>query len=317
MDDLRPLVDDPDGSPLARALLASARSDAPPPHARARAARRLGIAAVLAVGAGAGSEAGALVVAGKLVAVLLALGGVVGLAMWQSPAMAPDRGAAHNPADDPPAGTERTAHAPPAVIPSSTAPVDPPRVASTVATPPARPPVATPVAAPPARTRTPARPAQRPTPRPTSTQDVSQAAPVADAPPTDTLTPALPAEPVAATAVPDVAVPDVTAPPPAEVADIAAVSGPSRLAAEVALVDRARARLGAGDYPAALAALDEYHRRFPSGDLDAEADMVMIEILIAQREVERARTLGRAFLARFPRSPLAQRVHSLLDRLPK
>jgi TolA-binding protein len=107
--------------------------------------------------------------------------------------------------------------------------------------------------------------------------------------------------------------PEVPAPPP--VAEIAA--GPSRLAAEVALLDRARAGLGAGDYSAALAALAEYHQRFANGDLDAAAEVVMIEILIAQREIQRARTLGTEFIARFPRSPLVQRVHSLLDHLPK
>lgn len=107
--------------------------------------------------------------------------------------------------------------------------------------------------------------------------------------------------------------PGVTEPP----AGVARATDPGRLAAEVALVDRARARLGPGDYQAARAALDEYHQRFPTGDLGAEAELVMIEILIAQREVDRARSLGTAFLAKFPRSPLAQRVHSLLDRLPK
>jgi TolA-binding protein len=125
------------------------------------------------------------------------------------------------------------------------------------------------------------------------------------------------APPVHELAPPEAA--DVAAPPAPAAApvDVDVAAGPSRLAAEVALVDRARGSLRAGDYPAALAALAEYHQRFASGDLDAEADVVTIETLIAQREVERARTLGTAFLARFPRSPLAQRVHSLLDHLPK
>ncbi|MBC7974849.1 MAG: hypothetical protein H7138_07660, partial [Myxococcales bacterium] len=66
----------------------------------------------------------------------------------------------------------------------------------------------------------------------------------------------------------------------------------------------------------AIAAIAAYRRQFPRGDLDAEADVVKIEALIAARDVAQARALGTAFLARFPRSPLAQRVHSLLDRLP-
>jgi len=114
---------------------------------------------------------------------------------------------------------------------------------------------------------------------------------------------------------------EVTAPPDPEVAEVAGVAGepagPSRLAAEVALVDRARTSLRAGDNSAALAALAEYHQRFARGDLDAEAEVVMIETLIALHSLQRARALGTAFFARFPRSPLAQRVHSLLDRLPK
>lgn len=104
-------------------------------------------------------------------------------------------------------------------------------------------------------------------------------------------------------------------PPPAAVEPPPALT-PSRLAAEVALVDRARDALQIGDHPAALAALAAYHQQFPRGDLDAEADLVMIETLIAQRDYPRARELAAAFLAHFPRSPLGQRVHSLIDRIP-
>jgi hypothetical protein len=366
MDDPRPLSDDPDGSPLARALLASARTDAPSPDARARAARRLGIAAVLAFGAGTGTEAGALVVAGKLAAVLVALGGVVGLAMWQSPASAPrtpagfDRrsqiavggdpdGSAGGAGGKAPRGIELRSQIAVGGDPDGSAGgaggkdvggidrrsqiavggavADPPVPSSAVSG------VASaadpsPVSTPPARIR-PGRRAHAPQ---TSPQVASPRAPGAEpaaAPPPDD------AAVAAGAVVPEVTasgvtprssgvtprpgpVAEITAPPP-PVAEITAPPpvGPGRLAVQVALVDRARARLGAGDYLAARAALDEYHQRFPDGDLDAEADMVMIEILIAQREVDRARTLGTAFLSRFPRSPLGQRVRSLLDRLPK
>jgi hypothetical protein len=353
MDDLRPLVDDPQGSPLGRALLASARSDAPSTGARARAAHRLGIAAALAVGAGTGTEAGALVVAGKLATVLLALGGVVGLAMWQSPATparAIPRSAA--PVDLPAEPTERAAAgsvatsdiSPPraaepteaagSAATSDTADRIPTVMAPTVAAPRVTPPVA----APPPRPRVPARPALRASqPAPRSAPGAAPAEPGSgsaeppaqgashvtaetspgmtpgSAPVTPVVaSPSAPPAPVTAPAAPGVAGGTTGTPAPA-----AGATDPGRLAAEVALVDRARTRLGAGDYPAARAALDEYHQRFPTGDLGAEADMVMIEILIAQREVDRARRLGTAFLARFPRSPLAQRVHSLLDRLPK
>jgi hypothetical protein len=129
--------------------------------------------------------------------------------------------------------------------------------------------------------------------------------------------PAAPIEPVAdEAALPEAS--DGAPPGPAEGAapPVPPAASPSRLAAEVALVDRARGRLFAGDHVAALAALAEYHQQFAGGDLDAEADVVMIETLIAMREAVRARALGAAFLVRFPRSPLAKRVHSLLERLP-
>jgi len=112
--------------------------------------------------------------------------------------------------------------------------------------------------------------------------------------------------------------PEATVPAPAEPAapEAPQAASPSRLAAEVALVDRARERLAAGDHAAALAALAAYHQQFPGGDLAAAAEVVQLETLIAMRDVVRARALGAAFLSRFPRSPLAQRVHSLLQRLP-
>ena len=316
MDDheLTRLIDDPGGSALGRSLIASAHADVPSPDGRARVARRLGIAAVLALGAGAGSEAGALAAVWKLAAVVVALGGVVGLAIWQAPLsepapVAPPRALVHA------APLARGGHGDAS---ETTTPTTPSVVArpSVVA-----PPVPSPSRAapqPPASPRTPTRGPRAGASPPVVAQAVpgdeavaaaapapGQAPPTAAAPEVRAPEPAVP-EPVAPPA------PEVVTPPPAEIA-----AGPGRLAAEVALVDRARTSLGAGDYPAAKAALAEYHQRFASGDLDAEADVVMIELLIAEHEIGAARTLGTGFLARFPRSPLAQRVHSLLERLPK
>jgi hypothetical protein len=141
-----------------------------------------------------------------------------------------------------------------------------------------------------------------------SPSDPSPSSPSSGSPP---VTEPAPPQVVAPLAVPS---PAPVAPPPA--APAPTITGPSRLAAEVALVDRARGQLRTGNHRAALAALAEYRRQFPRGDLDAEADVVTIEALIAAGDVARARSLGTAFLSRFPRSPLAQRVHSLLDRLP-
>lgn len=322
MDDheLRRFIDDPAASALGRSLIASAQADVASPDGRARAARRLGIAAVLAVGAGAGSEAGALAAVWKLAAVVVALGGVVGLAIWQAPAQepspaAPPHVAVH--AAPPARGSQRASDAP--VTPPPI--VTPPLASAVGETQPAAPAAAT---QPPASPHAPSRAgmssragASSPVvahPRPgeevVAAPEPGQAPPPAAVPEVRAPEPAAPSpavpEPVAPPA------PEVTTPPPVEIA-----AGPGRLAAEVVLVDRARTSLGAGDYPATKAALAEYHQRFASGDLDAEAEVVTIELLIALREAPRARTLGTAFLARFPRSPLAQRVHSLLDRLPK
>jgi hypothetical protein len=89
-----------------------------------------------------------------------------------------------------------------------------------------------------------------------------------------------------------------------------------RLAAEVALLDRARTALRAGDTSGAIAALDRHRDEFRDGALAAEADVVRIEAAIQRGDHADARARGRTFLATFPQSPLARRVRSLIDRLP-
>jgi len=343
MDDhpLRRLADDPGVSVLGRSLIASAQDDVPTPDGRARAAKRFGIAAVLAAGAGAGSEAGAVAAVWKLLVVLVALGGVVGLAVRQSPASEPElptwggigaHAAPHAPGGDavtpaplpPPSSPSSSSSSSSASPPSSSSssPSSPSSLSSPGAI--ARAAAAQPSAPPrpPSRVSRPGQPAPV-APQPTTVASLAPAVqgPEASAPdpgpdPGHDL-PVAPASEAPGTA----GAPEVTAPSQPEVAGAAGVAGepagPSRLAAEVALVDRARTSLRAGDNAAALAALAEYHQRFASGDLDAEAEVVMIETLIAKHELQRAVALGTAFFARFPRSPLAQRVHSLLDRLPK
>ena len=101
-----------------------------------------------------------------------------------------------------------------------------------------------------------------------------------------------------------------TPPPPAE---SPAPIDPRRLAAEVALLDRARTALGS-DAAAALAILDEYKHAFADGALTAEADVLAIEALIAHGERAAAAERAQTFLATYPRSPLTKRVKSLLAR---
>jgi hypothetical protein len=106
-----------------------------------------------------------------------------------------------------------------------------------------------------------------------------------------------------------------TAPPPApvDVPDPAPPAiDPRRLAAEVALIDRARAAIASHDSSRALALLDEHRRTFSDGALVAEAEFVRIEALVGARRTAEATELGRAFLTRFPRSPLGRRVRDLI-----
>jgi len=182
----------------------------------------------------------------------------------------------------------------PASSPSS---VVSPRDVQPVAIQPASPPVAPPpiVAAPqpiPAVPRPPAHiaAAPRPTPPPPSTPDPEPTA-VSLAPP-----PPPPAE--------DAPAPE--APPPSQAALDA-----RRLAAEVALLDRARGALRTGDLAGALAALDEHAAGFADGALVPEATVIRIDVLVARGARDDARALARDFLTRYPRSPLATRVRAM------
>lgn len=82
---------------------------------------------------------------------------------------------------------------------------------------------------------------------------------------------------------------------------------------EIALIDRARGAVAARQPAAAMAALDEHQRRFPGGVLTQEATLLRIETLLARGDKASAARLGRQFLDRYPRSPMAARVKTLID----
>lgn len=82
---------------------------------------------------------------------------------------------------------------------------------------------------------------------------------------------------------------------------------------QITLVDRARAAVAAQQPASALAALDEYQRRFPGGVLTQEATLLRIDALLARGDKASAVRLGRQFLERYPRSPMAARVKTLID----
>lgn len=74
------------------------------------------------------------------------------------------------------------------------------------------------------------------------------------------------------------------------------------LAAEVALIDAARASLVAGDPRAAWATLEQHARAFPSGQLAEERELLRVRALRALGRVEAAKEAAAAFRARYPKS---------------
>jgi len=103
-------------------------------------------------------------------------------------------------------------------------------------------------------------------------------------------------------------------PAPARLAPPAsAMSGPSALAAELALVDGARAALRAGRAQQALRLLDRRDAEHPRGAFAIESTVLRIEALSRVGERSRAIALGGQFLDRHPNSPLAQRVRASIE----
>lgn len=84
------------------------------------------------------------------------------------------------------------------------------------------------------------------------------------------------------------------------------------LAAELALVRRAKRALASGDAPGALTLLDEYALAFPRGKLAEEAAAIRVEALATAGETEAARSAGARFFQQYPSSPYGERVRSSL-----
>ena len=133
----------------------------------------------------------------------------------------------------------------------------------------------------------------------------------ADAPPKDEVVvtpdslPSAPARSAAAPApntVPRAANP--TTPTPASSASIAR---------EVELLDTVKAKLGAGDAPAAARALDAYDAEFPAGTLRPEATVLRVRTLLARGDRASAEKVGSEFLAKHPAGVHAKRVRALLS----
>ncbi len=87
---------------------------------------------------------------------------------------------------------------------------------------------------------------------------------------------------------------------------------PPDLAGELALLDRARAALAAGDARGALAELDR-HQRLPTRSMSAEATLLRIQALASIGSTAEASALARAFVENNPNSPLSDRARRFID----
>jgi outer membrane protein assembly factor BamD (BamD/ComL family) len=90
----------------------------------------------------------------------------------------------------------------------------------------------------------------------------------------------------------------------------------NRLAEETALLAASNAELRNGDARGALALLNDYDRRYPSGVLREEvlATRVIARCQLGPEPDTTARHAADAFLTRHPASPLAPRVRSSCAR---
>jgi hypothetical protein len=77
---------------------------------------------------------------------------------------------------------------------------------------------------------------------------------------------------------------------------------------ETALLRAANGALNRGDAARALKLLAQYDRRFPTGALREERSATEVVALCSEGRSAEARALSRAFVARYPHSPLLPRV---------
>lgn len=124
-----------------------------------------------------------------------------------------------------------------------------------------------------------------------------------------------PPEPVAATgggAAGDLTAPSIAPTTPVAHRHRVAEETPVPLSRELASLDAARAALGRGDAPRAIALLDRYARAYPRGRLDMEAEVLRIDALAESGRTDVAHARAREFLRRHPNSVLAAHVRTRL-----
>ncbi len=86
----------------------------------------------------------------------------------------------------------------------------------------------------------------------------------------------------------------------------------SQLAADVALIDRAKKRLGRGDATATLRELEAYGKARNTGVLDREALVLKVEALVLAGKRSQAREVARGYLERFPEDAYTRRLRQLV-----
>ena len=116
--------------------------------------------------------------------------------------------------------------------------------------------------------------------------------------------------------------PPAALPPPPAVSVVTSVEAPApptravkppsglRLEQEAALLAEVQGALRSGQARTALAKLESYDRRFPTGMLRAEADAARVFALCGAGRVDKARASAARFVQRYPSSPAAARVQA-------
>ncbi|HEV8551375.1 MAG TPA: hypothetical protein VGQ57_20145 [Polyangiaceae bacterium] len=87
----------------------------------------------------------------------------------------------------------------------------------------------------------------------------------------------------------------------------------SSLSRELQVLKQAHDALAKGNPNGALAALDDYHHRFPQGALGAEETVIRVQALLARGDRAQAAALARQFSAAHPDSLYARRVETLVS----
>jgi hypothetical protein len=105
--------------------------------------------------------------------------------------------------------------------------------------------------------------------------------------------------------------------PPKRAVRAAPRAAESSLAEELAMLQRARRALGAGNGLLALGIVSELDERFPKGVLIEERIATRVFSLCALDRVPEARAVGREFLARYASSVYAERVRTSCIEAPE